>query len=246
MSGGTVISGDRLTDLDPERVETLARILPAYGEAARPLDLFRNDLARIFTIPIHRDFGDWLLLAVFNYDEQSPLVETINLAEAGLDNSRSYLAFEFWSQKLLGEFQATMTVRLNPGSVQLLSLREVRPYPQIVGTSRHFTQGGREIKDQRWVEPELHVTLHGEADTSNEVFIHMPPQWKFPGDNTVYQYQLPAYAAKVLNPASGYGSETFHAQLLRLFFQFTESGERPFTVRFERSASAPLRTSPVP
>lgn len=238
MSGGTVISGDRLTDLDPERIETLARILPAYGEAARPLDLFRNDLARVFTIPIHRDFADWLVLAVFNYDAQSPLVETINLAEAGLDNSRSYLAFEFWNQKLLGEFQNMMTVRVNPGSVQLLSLREVRPYPQIVGTSRHFTQGGREVKDQRWVEPELHVTLHGEARTSNELFIHMPPQWKFPGDNTVYQYQLPGYAAKVLNPASGYGGETFHAQLLRLFFRFTESGEQSFTVKFEHSASA--------
>jgi hypothetical protein len=236
MSGGTVISGDRLTDLDPERVEMLTRILPAYGVAARPLDLFRNDLARIFAIPIHRDFGDWLILAVFNYDAQSPLVETINLVEAGLDDSRSYLAFEFWSQRLLGEFQGTMTVRLNPGSVQLLSLREIRPYPQIVGTSRHFTQGGQELKDQRWVEPELHTTLHGEAGTSNEVFIHMPPKWKFPGDNTVYQYQLPGYAAKVLNPASGYGSERIHAQLLRLFFQFEESGERPFTVKFEPSA----------
>jgi melibiase-like protein len=236
MSGGTVISGDRLTDLDPERVEMLSRILPAYGVAARPLDLFRNDLARVFTIPVHRDFSDWLILAVFNYDAQSPLVETINLVEAGLDDSRSYLAFEFWSQRLLGEFQGTMTVRLNPGSVQLLSLREIRPYPQIVATSRHFTQGGQELKDQRWVEPELHATLHGEAGTSNEVFIHMPPKWRFPGDNTIYQYQLPGYAAKVLNSASGYGSERFHAQLLRLFFQFDESGERPFTVKFEQSA----------
>jgi Melibiase len=237
MSGGTIISGDRLIDLDPERIETLARILPAYGTAARPLDLFRNDLARTFALPIHRDFADWLVLAVFNYDAQSPLVETINLGEAGLDDSKSYLAFEFWTQKLLGEFQEEMVVRLNPGSVQLISLRELRPYPQIIGTSRHFTQGGWELKDQRWAEPELHVTLRGEAGTSNEVFIHMPSKWRFPGDNRVYQYQLPDYAAKVLNPASGYGSERFHAPLLRLFFQFEQSGERPFTVKFERTAA---------
>jgi hypothetical protein len=204
--------------------------------AARPLDLFRNDLARVFAIPIHRDFSDWVLLAVFNYDAESPLVETIHLREAGLQDSRSYVAFEFWTQRLLGEFQGTMVARLNPGSVQLISLREVRPHPQIIGTSRHFTQGGRELKAQQWAEPELHATLYGEAGTSNEIFIHMPPNWKFPGDNAVYQYQLPGYAAKVLNPASGYGGGTFHAQLLRLFFQFEESGERPFTVKFEPSA----------
>lgn len=237
MSGGTIISGDRLTDLDPQRIEILARVLPAYGAAARPIDLFRNDLARVFAIPIHRDFGDWTILSIFNYDPKAPLIETISLSEAGLDNSRSYLAFEFWTQTLLGEFQGTMTARLSPGSVQLLSLRESQPHPQIIGTSRHFTQGGRELKDQRWAEPELHAILYGEAGTSNEIFIHMPSRWRFPGDDTVYQYQRSDYAAKVLNPVSGYGSRNFHADVLRLFFQFERSGELTFTVPFERSAS---------
>lgn len=236
MSGGTIISGDRLIDLDPQRVETLARILPAYGTAARPLDLFRNDLARIFALPIHRDFADWLLLAVFNYDAQSPLLETINLGDAGLDDSKSYVAFEFWTQQFLGDFRRTMPVRLNPGSVQLISLREIRQYPQIVGTSRHFTQGGWELKDQQWAEPELHATLHGEAGTSNEVFIHMPPNWTFPGESSIYQYQFPDYAAKVLNPESEYGGASLHAQMLRLFFRFEQSGERPFTVTFKRAS----------
>ena len=235
MSGGTIISGDRLIDLDPQRLEALTRILPAYGTAARPVDLFRNDLSRIFALAVHRDFGDWLVLAAFNYDAQSPLVETIELAEAGLDASKTYIAFEFWTQQLLGEFRGTMPLRLNPASVQLVSLREVLPHPQIAGTSRHFTQGGLEIKSQHWAEPELHATLNGEAGTSNEVFIHMPPGWAFPGDNTVYQYQLQNYAAKVLNPVSGYSGEPSHAPLLRLFFRFEESGERPFVVRFEPS-----------
>ena len=157
------------------------------------------------------------------------------LAEAGLDASKTYIAFEFWTQQLLGEFRGTMPLRLNPASVQLVSLREVLPHPQIAGTSRHFTQGGLEIKSQHWAEPELHATLNGEAGTSNEVFIHMPPGWAFPGDNTVYQYQLQNYAAKVLNPVSGYSGEPSHAPLLRLFFRFEESGERPFVVRFEPS-----------
>jgi hypothetical protein len=147
------------------------------------------------------------------------------------------VAFEFWTQQLQGEFRDVMPVRLNPGSVQLVSLREVLPHPQIIGTSRHFTQGGLELKDQRWSEPELRGVLNGEAGTSNEIFIHMPPNWTFPGDDTAYQYHLPEYTAKVYNPKSGYGTVDYRPELLRLLFRFERSGDRPFTVRFEPAAA---------
>jgi hypothetical protein len=234
MSGGTIISGDRLVDLDAQRVETLSRILPAYGEAARPLDLFRRTLSRVFALPIRRNFGSWLVLAVFNYDERSPMVERVDLVDAGLDSAKTYVAFEFWTQQLLGEFHETMTLQLNPGSVQLVALREGRAVPQIIGTSRHFTQGGLELKDQQWSEPELRGVLRGEAGTSNEVFVHIPDGWRFPGDDTAYQYQLPEYTAKVFNPESGYTGATPRQELLRLLFRFERTGDRPFRVRFER------------
>lgn len=235
MSGGTIISGDRLIDLDPQRVETLTRILPAYGESARPLDLFRNSLARLFALPVHRDFGDWLVLAVFNYDERSPLVENIDLVDAGLDASKTFVAFEFWTQQLLGEFRGSIPLHLNPGSVQLIALREVRSVPQIVGTSRHFTQGGLELKDQNWAEPELHGILRGEAGTSNQVFIHIPRGWIFPGDDTAYQYHLPDYTAKVFNPQSDYSGAAPQQALLRLLFRFEQTADKPFSVKFERA-----------
>ncbi|MFN7997414.1 MAG: glycoside hydrolase family 36 protein [Bryobacteraceae bacterium] len=235
MSGGTIISGDRLIDLDPQRAETLSRILPAYGEAARPLDLFRSGLARTFALPIHRDFGDWIVLAVFNYDAKSPLVDNINLVEADLDASKTYVAFEFWTQQLLGQFQRSMPVNLDPGSVQLIALREVRPYPQIVGTSRHFTQGGWELKDQKWAEPVLGGVLRGEAGTSNEIYIHLPPGWIYPGDDTPYRYDRADYTVKVFNPGSGYTGAGLQQSLLRLLFRFEQSGDQSFTVGFKRS-----------
>jgi hypothetical protein len=39
LSGGTVISGDRLYALPDAKLAILKQILPVYGEAARPLDL---------------------------------------------------------------------------------------------------------------------------------------------------------------------------------------------------------------
>jgi hypothetical protein len=38
-----MISGDRLPDLDSTRLEILRKVLPSYGEAARPVDLFDTD-----------------------------------------------------------------------------------------------------------------------------------------------------------------------------------------------------------
>src|SRR5512145_2839962 len=43
LTGGNVLSGDRLPDLDPSRLEILRKILPSGGEAARPVDLFDTD-----------------------------------------------------------------------------------------------------------------------------------------------------------------------------------------------------------
>ena len=155
--------------------------------------------------------------------------------DAGLDASKTFVAFEFWTQQLLGEFRGSIPLHLNPGSVQLLALREVRSVPQIVGTSRHFTQGGLELKDQKWAEPELHGILRGEAGTSNQVFIHIPRGWIFPGDDTAYQYHLPDYTAKVFNPQSGYSGAAPQQALLRLLFRFEQNADKPFSVKFERA-----------
>ena len=226
MSGGTVISSDRLVDLDPGRMETLTKILPAYGIAARPIDLFRNQFPRIFALPVKRPFGEWLLLAVFNYDTKSTLTEKIALSELGLDPSKIYLAFEFWNREFAGEIRDHLDLNVNPSSVRLLSLREAVPHPQLVGTGRHVTQGALDLDALEWAEPELKGTLNGEAFTRNDLFIHIPKGYRWDDMDAVYAYHL----------STGYTAKLYRPNILRLHFQFDKSEKRPFSVKFQRDA----------
>ncbi len=50
MSGGNMISGDRLTQLDADKLEILKKITPSSGEAAIPVDLFDSGNAVCFCI----------------------------------------------------------------------------------------------------------------------------------------------------------------------------------------------------
>ena len=68
LSGGNMIAGDRIQDLDTTRLEILKKAFPSLGEVARPVDLFESDRPEIFVLSIKRKFGDWLVLGLFNGD----------------------------------------------------------------------------------------------------------------------------------------------------------------------------------
>jgi len=160
LAGGTVISGDRLYDLDVERLGILKKILPSYGQTARPLDLFDTPLAETFALKIEKPFGAWWLVGCFN-GTPDPLSRPLHLPSLGMDPRRSHLVYDFWTQKLLGKYQDLITVSLEPTSVRLLVIREQLSIPQVLGTDRHITAGAVELDEVKW-NPETN-TLSGIA-----------------------------------------------------------------------------------
>ena len=68
MSGGNMMSGDRLTHLEPYKIEVLKKITPAFGQAAVPVDLFDTDMPSVFALRIKKPFGEWTVAAFFNAD----------------------------------------------------------------------------------------------------------------------------------------------------------------------------------
>ncbi len=126
LSGGNMIAGDRMTDLDVPRLEILKKVFPSFGEAARPIDLFERDRPEIFALQVKKPFGEWLVLGIFNADEKAPAEKVIALDRLGLDAGKTYVAFDFWRQKFYGELRGQFTVRLEPASVVLLAIHERR------------------------------------------------------------------------------------------------------------------------
>lgn len=71
MSGGMVLDSDDLTALTPDRREIISLLLPPYGKAARPLDLFEGDLPRLLEL----DCGTHRMLLVFNWGNEPQVIE---------------------------------------------------------------------------------------------------------------------------------------------------------------------------
>ena len=150
LSGGTVISGDRLYDLDTARLAILTRVLPTYGEAARPLDLFEKDRPELFAMHIRKDFGSWWLVGYFNWDEEAEVTREFAVSRLGLESSTPYLVYDFWEQRLLAATNGSLRLHFAPSSVRLLAIREQRGIPQVIGTDRHYTQGAVELAQVCW------------------------------------------------------------------------------------------------
>ena len=150
LSGGNTMSGDRLPDLDPLRLEILKKVLPSAGEAARPVDLFDSDRPSLFALTVRKPFGTWTVAGCFNPGESAPLERVIPLERLGLDPARTYLAHDFWPGTFHGEITRELRLTIPPASVILLALHAKQTVPQVIGTDRHVLQGAMELEGVRW------------------------------------------------------------------------------------------------
>ena len=71
LSGGMVLDSDNLPAMSPERVAIVSLLLPPWGEAALPLDLFETEMPSLFQLPVARPWESWTLLGVFNWEDDA-------------------------------------------------------------------------------------------------------------------------------------------------------------------------------
>ncbi len=148
LPGQMMFAGDKLATLPPERMRLLQQTLPVCS--VRPLDLYPVfDLVQVWDLKIVRPFGKWDVVALFNWSDAEQEV-TCNFAELGLDTSRSYAVYEFWTQSFQDIFMESCSMAVPPHGVRLLAIHEESGVPQFLSTNRHVTQGGVELKDIRW------------------------------------------------------------------------------------------------
>jgi hypothetical protein len=226
LSGGTMISGDRLTELDPMRLEILKKVLPTYGEAVRPLDLFERDFPEIFSLPVHKDFESWWLLGYFNYDENATASRDFDLTSLGLASAKTYLIYEFWSQLLVTETSRYVKLRFGPSMVNLLSIREMRRVPQVLGTDRHYTQGGIELEKSNWdlTSETLSGMALGAQGTSWKLAIYVPTGYVWDEDQP-----------DLFHDYRGFSGVSYEPNILRANLNFPDSGRLDWTFRFRQS-----------
>jgi len=134
----------------------LKRISPPTMDVAYPVDLFVHKPAQVWNMPVERPFGKSSVLAVFNYSHTmqastNPPTFTTTLdavKDLRLEADKEYVAYEFWSRKLIGTFKGTFVTRpLNPYDCDIYSIVEKQDRPVLISTSRHIRQMAFDIKD---------------------------------------------------------------------------------------------------
>ncbi len=224
LSGGTMICGDRLVDLDPDRLEILRKVYPAYGVAARPLDLFEADRPERFELSVRTTFAAWSVVALFNYADAT-IEKTLPLNRLRLPGSRGYVAFEFWSQRLAGEFDRELKVRVEPQSVALLSVHPQTGIPRVVSTDRHFTQGALELEDVAWesLSNTLSGTSLGPPGSAHNISVYVPQQYRWDNERPEYFQEHGQYSLRQI------GSD-----ILRVRARFDRDATTKWHVKFAR------------
>ena len=156
IAGSTLFVSEAFdTIYPPDRIELLKRIGPPTMDVSYPVDLFVRKPAQVWNMPVERPFGNWNIVAVFNYTAKGGKGAFATKLDAAkdlrLDPDKEYIVYEFWSKKLLGTFKGTFETRLvNPYDCDIYSIVEKQDHPVLISTSRHIRQMAFDIKDMNY------------------------------------------------------------------------------------------------
>ncbi len=146
LCGGATLSSDNLPSIRRGRLKYLKQILPPTNIAARPLDLFENELPRLFALPIAAPWGEWLVVGAINWDDQTTTTE-IALETLGLDPAREYHVYNYWHRRYVGVVRERVTIkRHQPHETRVLLFKAVSEQVDVLATTFHLAQGLVEVK----------------------------------------------------------------------------------------------------
>ena len=185
ITGQVLMAGDDMPRLDERRVELLRRVLPAAP--VRPMELY--PLPRrpaVFDLKVHKpSVGEWDVAAVFNWSRSWTAGGRLSAEMLGIPAwPKGFVFFDVWRRKVLAAGASSIRLRLPPMSCRVVSIRRRLDRPQLVGTSRHLTQGVDDLQAVRWSGRS--ATLSGRcrvvAADPYRIWFTVPPGWRVLGE----------------------------------------------------------------
>ncbi len=144
-----VLDDSVVTELTPERLDILQRTMPSHTLDARPVDLFDENLPRIWHVRDDSRTPRLDVVGLFNWDGDDYAFD-IPAARLGLSPEKLYVAFDYWANELVGPFKGKLASKLPKHTCQMLAIREVADRPLVLSTSRHIMQGVVDISAETW------------------------------------------------------------------------------------------------
>ena len=175
MLGYSFLLGGDLRNTSDERFHIISRALPVYGKCAKPIELMNDTLPKTWVLDTDEDACISKVVGLFNwgYDEMEEV--KLDFAKCGLDADKTYIFFDFWNRKFLGEFHSSFSMYLPPRNCMILHIREVSDKPSIIGTDRHVT-GAYAVDEFEWDAENLTIKgiSSGPNGTKHSLFAYIP------------------------------------------------------------------------
>ena len=150
IAGDLFYNSDWMPDLPPERLNILRRCMPPHYQAARPVDVFQNEPARIWHLADVRQERRRDVVALYNWRKAPASIEE-TAERIGLPPAKEYVAFDFWANQFIPRFRGTLRADLPAGdSCKILAVQPALDHPQLLSTSRHVTQGMVDVTGETW------------------------------------------------------------------------------------------------
>jgi len=108
-----------------------------------------HNFPRILDLKVNAKSGVYDVVGLTNWRGESATRELSFAEQLGLDPDSSYVAFDFWNQKLYGVFKNRMKVHIEPHDTRVFLIHPLLNRPQLIGTSRHIT-GAYSILGLAW------------------------------------------------------------------------------------------------
>jgi hypothetical protein len=166
LTGVAYPVGNVMADLPQQRLKLLQQTMPTMPII--PLDLFSrgtdsrdttfrqtradsyiHNYPEILDLKVNEKSGTYDVVGLTNWRSEAATRKISLRDKLGLDASTSYVAFDFWNQKVLGVFSDEIPVDIEPHDTRVLFIHPLLPRPQLIGNSRHIT-GAYSIVDQQW------------------------------------------------------------------------------------------------
>jgi len=149
LSGDLNLCSEWLPSLPADRIDLLKRTMPSHGLPSRPVDLFENDLPRIWLVSDDRHQPRRDVIGLYNWTSE-PLQIDSALERIGLPGKGPYVGFDYWANAFVPAFEGRLRVTLPKESCAVLAVRPLADHPQLISTSRHITQGIVEVVEENW------------------------------------------------------------------------------------------------
>jgi hypothetical protein len=151
ITGQLLMASDKMDELPDERVELLRRIFPVAD--IHPMELYPlsdRDMPGIFDLKVARPgAGAWDVVALFNWSDTAARTFELSPAKLGLQGA-AWVVMDAWAGRLLHAGDGQVAVEVPPGACRVVSFWPDLGRPQLVGTSRHLTQGAVDLESLAW------------------------------------------------------------------------------------------------